>query len=382
MADSDSDEDEDETEDGATGVGLISRRTNKRIEGDALRYTGMDKGDRDNTALRRGGYSYDSEDSDEDDSSEDDLADAGLAALPPAERDEILVQSAFRQIQKAQDRGRTDVQLTKDELAALERRRKRMEEEEAARKAARRKAKSQRISVPLSQLEPPTRKKKKAAPAQDLGSPDEADHVGYPPIGYFPPPKSRPPSGSQQPPTTNQDSRGSSPFAYSYVNASQPPTRQSSNARTRAARAHAQIEGSDSEESSDESSPAQVPGALDPFKYQVSGPRQTRATAAAASSSRRNLSAADVAYGGPSRSTSVKKRQVMPAEETSDDTSEEDSEGVQIVSPPQRRTRNSPVVVQDERGRGKEKVEKAKNTQSPPAKTSGGPSARRRRKKK
>lgn len=382
MADSDEGEDGDETEDGAQGVGLISHRNNKRIEGDALRYSGMDKGDRgDNTALRRGGYSYNSDDSDEDDWSEDDLADAGLAALSPAERDEVLVQSAFRQIQKAQERGRADVQLTKDELAALERRRKRMEEEEAARKAARRKAKAQRISVPLAQLEPATRKKKKAPAAQDLGSTDETEHVGYPPMGYFPPPKSRPPSGPQQSPNANQNSRGSSPFQYSHANSSQPPSGQSSS-RTPAARARAQVEESDSSESSDGSSPPRIPGALDPFKYQVSGPRQTQAASASASTSRRNPGTADVAYAGPTRSTSGKNTQVTPTEETSDGTSEEDSEEVQIVSPPQRRTRNTPVVVQEERGRKKEKEEKAKKAQSSPAKTSGGPSTRRRKKRK
>ncbi|MBE3112969.1 MAG: hypothetical protein IMZ46_21055 [Acidobacteria bacterium] len=214
MADSDGKDDEDETEDGAQGVGLISRRSIRRAEGDALRYSGADKGDRgDGTAARRGGYPYNSgEDSDDDSSDEDDLADAGLAALSPAERDEVLVQSAFRHIQKAQEKGRADVQLTKEELAALDRRRERMEEE-AARKAARRKARSQRITIPLAQLEP-TSRKKRVPSAQDI---DEGEHVGYPPIGYFPPPKSRPPSGNagpQQPPNAKQHSRGSSPFSY------------------------------------------------------------------------------------------------------------------------------------------------------------------------
>lgn len=391
MADSDGDEDEedDETEDGAQGVGLISRRSNRRVEGDALRYSGAGKGDRgDGTAVRRGGYAYYSEEnSDDDDSSEeDDLADAGLAAMSPAERDEVLVQSAFRHIQRAQEKGRADVQLTKDELAALDRRRKRMEEE-AARKAARRKARAQRITIPLSQLEPPTRKKKVPS-AEDV---DEADHVGYPPMGYFPPPKSRPPSGNAgSQPTNANDSRGSSPFTYSYVNSSQPPTRQSSNARTRAARARAQVEESESEESSeDSSSPVHVPGALDPFKYQVSGPRQTRAAAAAASRSRRNPGAADVTYGGSSRNapsppdarTAARRRQVTPRGDTDDDTSEEDSDGVEIVSPP-RRTRNAAVVAEEERGRRKEKEEKAKKAPSPAAKPSAGPSTRRRRKKK
>lgn len=378
------DGDEDETEDAAQGVGLISRRSNRRAGEDASRYPGRDGGDRgDSTALRRR-LGYHSED--DDDSSDDELPNVDLAALSPMERDEILVESAFRQIQRAQEKGRDDVQLTKEELGALERRRKRMEEE-AARKAARRKARSQRISIPLSQLAPTSRKK---SSAQDLSSVDDGDQVGYPPMGYFPPPPqttSRRRSGASTSTSANQDSRGTSPFSYGYT---RPTTRQaseSSNARTRASRARAPVEDSDEESSSASSSPDETPGPVDPFKYQVAGPRPTRAAAA---STARGNPVADSTYVPPARNAPpppaprgiMRGRRIVP-EDSSEDSSESEESVVEVVQPPARRTRNSAAAVEEDRGRRKDKEEKekAKKAASPAGKAARGSSTRKKKKR-
>ncbi|KAL5596956.1 hypothetical protein BROUX41_006371 [Berkeleyomyces rouxiae] len=91
--------------------------------------------------------SYDDEYSD--DYSEDDGLDPSLSQ---EERDEILVESAMRRIQDAQQRGSSDVHLSNKELAALERHKKRMEEERARKRARRREREQQRVAVPISQL--------------------------------------------------------------------------------------------------------------------------------------------------------------------------------------------------------------------------------------
>ncbi|KOS18680.1 hypothetical protein ESCO_000776 [Escovopsis weberi] len=121
---------------------------------------------------------YDDEDDDDDDDDDDD---EDLSNLSP-EMEEALVQSALARISKAQARGRTDVQLSKAELAALEMRRQRLEEEEEERRR-RRKRKEQRVTVSLAQFESLTRKTKAARQASAEGP----AHLAVPPMGYFPP---------------------------------------------------------------------------------------------------------------------------------------------------------------------------------------------------
>ncbi|KAL2885495.1 putative COPII vesicles protein Yip3 [Ceratocystis lukuohia] len=87
-------------------------------------------------------------DSYDEDYSEDDLD----PNMPQEERDEILVESAMRRIQDAQERGSSDVHLSSKQLAALERHKKRMEEERVRRRARRREREQQRVAVPISQL--------------------------------------------------------------------------------------------------------------------------------------------------------------------------------------------------------------------------------------
>ncbi|PKS06490.1 hypothetical protein jhhlp_007238 [Lomentospora prolificans] len=345
--------------------------------------------DGDDHITSRRGFAYrtgdegegdDNSDHDESSSDEDELAGMNLAALSPEERDEVLLQSAFRQIQRAQEKGRSDVHLTKEELAAMERRRKRMEEEEAARKAARRRSRSQRIAIPLSQLEP-TSRRRRAPSAADLTALDPHGRGSYPPMGYFPPPSAprtrSSTNASQRPPSRATDGRGSSPFTYSY---GQPPSASSSryasdtNApRSRASRAR-QEEEAEAEASSNSSNSPRYP--VDPFQYQVSGPRAPRVSgAAAASGARRHVSGpADSGRGDPRRnvtSSAAARRQVTPSGDTSDDSSEEssdeddDKEGSKVVTPPQaRRTRGGVIVVEEDN--------KAKKPSSPQKKPAGG----------
>ena len=153
--------------------------------------------------------SYDDE-VDDDDSTVYDGGGTSLVTL--RQREEDLVQSALRRIARAQAKGKADVKLSKDELAALERRRQRMQEEEERERqkkrdrrqrgsgsgSERKKSKEQRLAVPLTQLQPMSRKKqtsrhpprKDSMPRHVSASnvPDSRDRQVYPPMGYFPPP--------------------------------------------------------------------------------------------------------------------------------------------------------------------------------------------------
>ncbi|KAL2176047.1 uncharacterized protein P884DRAFT_261547 [Thermothelomyces heterothallicus CBS 202.75] len=134
-------------------------------------------------------------------------------------------------IRRAQAKGKQDVKLTKEELAAYQRRLQRMEME------ARRQRREQRVAIPISQLDPSFRQKRPSAeddsppPQQPPPEPGVERHATYPPMGYFPPPssRSRPRSGttsSTRPPSRAATDReqSSSPFTYTYVRAEQPAT--------------------------------------------------------------------------------------------------------------------------------------------------------------
>ncbi|KAJ5004297.1 Prenylated Rab acceptor 1 [Colletotrichum sp. SAR 10_66] len=221
--------DTDENNSDIQGVGLVSR--GKRIASDSLRFTGTDLGDRTGTSRR--GYEYQSEDEDdssEDDSEEDDDSsedefEIDWDQLSPMEREEALVQTALARIRRAQEKGRADVKLNKDEMAALERHKKRMAKEARKQERKRRKEKEQRYSIPLSQLQAPIRRRSPTAD-DDLPlhpSPGTFDAVqnrgAMPPVGYFPPPNAsrtrhRSSTSSSQRPPSGGEPRGSSPFQY------------------------------------------------------------------------------------------------------------------------------------------------------------------------
>lgn len=193
------------------GVG-ISSGTAAGFASDALRFTGMDMGDRERGVVRRGNYVDSEEDDDEDgsSSSEDEEFQEYLAQLAVRDREEALVQSAMRRIDRAKAKGRTDVSLNKEEIAALERHRKRMEE--AEKKKRNKKRRDQRVAVPLTELDPGLRKKKSRQESRTRHSSSNSnhgdqDHQGYPPMGYFPPPST---SGRRRSGTTTSSQRAAS----------------------------------------------------------------------------------------------------------------------------------------------------------------------------
>lgn len=211
----------------------VSNALGRRFTSDQLRFTGVDLGARDGNTRSRRAYGYDDETSD---GSGQDSGDEGnqvrLPLLDPEE--EALADAAMARIQRAQAKGRTDVKLSKEELAAYQRRLQRMQEQE------RRQRREERVAIPISQLEPTSRKRHSVngdSPSQP-SSPElgEERPQGYPPMGYFPPPSSsraRPHSGASSSRTpsraaTDRD-QSSSPFTYTYVHADRPPaTRQQS----------------------------------------------------------------------------------------------------------------------------------------------------------
>lgn len=323
--------DEDDDTD-SQGVGFSSG-TMTRFASDSLEFTGIDLGDRQRGTSRRG-YRGGSEDEEEDDDDDDDEESSGdddgyeeeLAQLSPRDREEMLIQSAMARIERARAKGRSDVKLNKHELAALDRQRKRMEEEEKRKRAGgRKKRKEQRVAVPLTHLEPVSRKKK--GPRQDslprhqssssnLG--DNQDYQGYPPMGYFPPPsgsRSRPRSGtassSQRPPSRARDDRGGNAFDFTQGPAPIPRHHSDSVA------GHRSVRGS----------PPDSRSGMDPFQFQTAGPRASGSKATAAS--RRQTVGSEEGYPtrrGAAAPASVRSGRGSGRPSLDQETSEEDSE--------------------------------------------------------
>ncbi|KAK8055235.1 prenylated Rab acceptor 1 [Apiospora rasikravindrae] len=160
------------------GAGLASG--NRRFISDPLHFTGTELG---RGGRSRGGYAYQASDDDEDDDSTEEESEED-------EEDAELVEVALAKIRKAQAKGKQDVKLNKEELAALERRRKRMEAE--AEKGAKRKQKTERIAVPLSQFDPSAmevpRKRSGMSASEDSTALVSARSRSGPPVGLFPPP--------------------------------------------------------------------------------------------------------------------------------------------------------------------------------------------------
>ncbi|KAK4150273.1 PRA1 family protein-domain-containing protein [Chaetomidium leptoderma] len=179
------------------GVGLASNALAHRVASDPLRFTGVDLGDRDGNSRSRRAYAYQNGEDDEtseeseQDSDGEGEGDVRLSLLDPAE--EALADAAMARIRRAQAKGRQDVKLSKEELAAYQRRLQRMEDEERRQ----RRDQDQRVAIPLTQLGPGSRQKRlsvaDSSPSQQA-SPDLGieRHSSYPPMGYFPPPASRP----------------------------------------------------------------------------------------------------------------------------------------------------------------------------------------------
>ncbi|RGP81559.1 copii vesicles yip3 [Fusarium longipes] len=197
--------------DDARGVGASS---GSRFASDPLRFTGIDMANSERGLVRRGHYE-DSEDSEDDsESSEDEEFEQYLAELATRDREEALVQSAMHRIERAKAKGRTDVDLNDEEIAALERRRKR--DEAAKKKKSSKKRKDSRVAVPLTQLEPSSRKKKDSVSSQsrqqsrsNSNLTEDQDRHSRSSLGSFPPSATagRPRSGT----TTSSHSRVRAP---------------------------------------------------------------------------------------------------------------------------------------------------------------------------
>jgi len=351
------------------GVGLLSR--GQRFASDPLRFTGTDLSGK-AAVLRRGhGYRHSDEEEEDDDDDEDDTEDSendssdeddgeneiDWELLSPKERDEALSQKALARVRRAQERGKLEVNLSKEEMAALERRRKRMEKEARKQERKQRREKEQRFAIPLSQFEPTSRKRSPTMTAEDdlprhpsPGTFAEVQTRGpLPPMGYFPPPnasRTRPRSAtstSQRPTSRIMDERGSSPFRYAYAQG-----------------ANSQRQPSDmSPASSATSSMSKSRSNVDPFQFQVEGPH--------VAASRRNVSGSTdgrrPSVAPPVTRSSRASRGPPTEEDSSEDSSEENSEestsdgtgnGAQIVQPPQpppppttRRGRKEAVVVEE-----------------------------------
>ncbi|KAK1241677.1 hypothetical protein MKX07_007500 [Trichoderma sp. CBMAI-0711] len=181
-------------EDGETGEGGLARRDRRRYD------------------------TEDEDDSSSGDSYDEDYSDEGYVD----EREEALVQKALYRIEKAQAKGRSDVRLSKEEIAALERRQKRMEAEERRNRRRR----EERVAIPLAQFGSMARLGSSSSrlasgsgslSRQPSGSDAVEEDEASPQMGYFPPHSSsrRPKSGSStsRPSSIHEDS-SKDPFQY------------------------------------------------------------------------------------------------------------------------------------------------------------------------
>ncbi|KAJ4296160.1 hypothetical protein N0V88_004864 [Collariella sp. IMI 366227] len=204
------------------GVGA-SNALSHRFSSDPLRFTGVDLGDSGNTRSRRTYHNGDDETTDDSEQDSDD----GHMRLPVLDQEEeALADAAMARIRRAQARGKTDVRLNKEELAAYQRR---LDRVEAERMEAERRQRRERVVIPLAQLNPGSRLSRlsledDSPPRQVSPELEEERLPAHPPMGYFPPPsRTRPRSGttSSRPPSRAAPEReqSSSPFAYSYINA-------------------------------------------------------------------------------------------------------------------------------------------------------------------
>ncbi|KAK3300793.1 uncharacterized protein B0H64DRAFT_381877 [Chaetomium fimeti] len=202
----------------------------RRVTSDPLRFTGVDLGDGDGNTRSRKAYAYQNGEDDETDESEQESDGEDGVRMPLVDpQEEALADAAMARIQKAHAKGRQDVKLSKEELAAYQRRLQRMEEEE------RRQRRDQRVAIPISQLGPGFRPNKQlledGSPPpsqQDSPEPGVERQASSPPMGYFPPPSSRTrarqgAASSRTPSQAAADREpSSSPFTYTYVRGEQP----------------------------------------------------------------------------------------------------------------------------------------------------------------
>lgn len=383
----------------------MSAQRPRRFVGDSLQFTGTDLGDRSRGVARRG-HRYQASDveedpsasgsEDDDNSGESNSGSSGQLTVR-SEREEALIQSALQRIKRAQAKGKADVKLNKEELAALKRRRQRMQEEAERMKNSgsgsdRKKRKEQRVAVPLSELDPSSLKKTAHPLRQDSlqarsavsreDSPEyPADYTGrYPPMGYFPPPvttQTRTRSGTHhQRPSSRARENGSPPVAFDYLQQPYPNSRHSSDSSARP-----RSRGMHQED-------MWMPQHLDPFQYQTSGPRHGYPAQPPGMSKRHSSTPAEMPYmqyrGAPGPSSKSRHGSArtslsrVPDGESSDEdtTSDELGNGAQIREPARGRDKEIVVEVSPEREPEPTKKKSSSPTKRKPV-SSGG---RRRRK--
>ncbi|KAL2161628.1 hypothetical protein VTH06DRAFT_8190 [Thermothelomyces fergusii] len=212
-------EEVDSDDEGEThGAGPDTRALSRRVTGAAL-------GNGDGVSRPRRGYAHQDEEEDEttDESDEDSDEDSDGVRLPLLDsEEEALADAAMARIRRAQAKGKQDVKLTKQELAAYQRKLQLLQ------MAERRQRREQRVTIPISQLGPSFRQRR---PSVEDDSPPQQEEQPSPdpPMGYFPPPASRSRRRSGTTSSTEAPSRAaadseqsSSPFTYTYVRSEQP----------------------------------------------------------------------------------------------------------------------------------------------------------------
>ena len=333
--------DSDDTD--TQGVGLISR--NKSFQSDSLQFTGIDLSSK---SRSRRPYDYDTDESTGD--SEDSDGARSMLQLAYKDKEEALVRSALARIQRAQEKGKTEVKLNQDELDALQRQRKRMRASGSStptktRKASgieheRRRSEQVRVSVPLAAIEGNGKKSSKRRSEQfDIHPPSAAnppgmlvagpDGLAYAPIGYLPPKKASSNRGSPSRPrsSTLQHSRGTPPpqFSYPQLNHRQlsdhaRPNSSSSSSSRRPMPDDVDWIPADSRRSSVSS---QTHRHIDPFEYQVaqeSPPPIPAQYMIQQNSGRRYFSGpADVQYSSIRRNPGMSTSLYLPQQRSSSD---------------------------------------------------------------
>ncbi|KAK1827176.1 prenylated rab acceptor 1 [Podospora conica] len=264
---------ESEEDSDSEGAGLASATGN----GGVNRETGLVR------ARRTGRSSSDGSGSGEDE---------GLGQLSLAEREDALYESAMARIRRAQEKGKQEVKLTKDELAAMERRRKREDEK-------RRRRKEQRVAIPLSQLTSGFGSRRSSVGGDTPPRHSSSDVSDGPSKGYFPPSSSRSRlvagSGSRTPSRAAADrDLDESPFEYAYVN---PDTVVSSRHASDSApgRPHPKL-NTRTDTASPVSRSGSTNGGVDPFQFITGSARPSPHNGSAPSRRPASAASPDVSY--------------------------------------------------------------------------------------
>ncbi|KAK9778410.1 putative Prenylated Rab acceptor 1 [Seiridium cardinale] len=307
-----------------------------------------------------------------------------------------LVQSALSRIRRAQEKGKQDVKLSKEELKALERRRKRLEEEAKARQrqassgSERRRRKEQRIAVPLSQFDAPvSRKTRTGASKSDDALPRHPSPATVnnpqgraPPMGLFPPPngsRTRPRSSTSSSHRHSPVQGNSSPFEYNYVHA---PSKQRhvSDSSTRSSPSRLPYPPDDGEWRPASSSSRDPRDPRDPFQYMTAGSRAS-SYASGTAAARRNAPRGTV----PAAARNSGSSEVTSDEGDGDTTSDDLGNGAHITRSRTRTPEEAAIVVEEaspspepERPKSKRSSSRASPVKRKPV--SGNSGGRRRKK--